>query len=51
MLWKQQGENKPNNVQADSNTLEKCGHKADENFNLVFFPLSFFNLIFLREIK
>ena len=41
LLWKQKGENKPNNIQVDSNTLEKCGHKADEKVNVIFFLLFF----------
>lgn len=36
LLWKQ-GKSKPNNVPIDNNTLEKCGHRADENFNQTFF--------------
>ena len=41
LLWKQKGENKPNNIQVDGNTLEKCGHKADEKVNVIFFLLFF----------
>lgn len=49
LLWKQKGENKPNNIQVDGNTLEKCGHKADEKVNVIF--SSVFHLIFKWKKK